>query len=174
MLSIQAPRLTLIANDSTLAALQADDPASFYDKVGALAASSWPPEPFDADGLQWVRSALQTDPDGEGWYGWVLLADAGEGRKKLVGAAVLVGRPDFDGEVELGFGVLPEARGQGFAGEAIQSLVDWALNNGATRVVVHFAAEDESSKKMLSANGFVDSGEIPYPGVARYVMAKVA
>jgi [ribosomal protein S5]-alanine N-acetyltransferase len=174
MLSLQAPRLTLIANDSTLAALQAEDPARFYQKVGALAASSWPPEPFDAEGLQWVRSALQTDPDGEGWYGWVLLADAGEGRKKLVGAAVLVGRPDFDGEVELGFGVLPEARGQGFAGEAIQTLVDWALSNGASRVVVHFDAADEASKRMLGKNGFIDSGEIPYPGVARWVMGKAS
>lgn len=171
MLSMQGERLTLIANDALLAQLQVEDLGAFYARIGAIEASSWPPEPFDAEGLGWVRSGLQTDPDGEGWYGWVLLADAGEGRKRLVGAAVLVGRPDFDGEVELGFGLLPEARGQGFAGEAVKVVVDWALQNGAERIIVHFADVDDASKRTLAGCGFVDTGEKPYPGVARWLRA---
>lgn len=171
MLSMRGERLTLIANDAALAALQVEDLRGFYTRVGAMEASRWPPEPFDAEGLGWVRSSLQTDPDGEGWYGWVLLADGGRGKKRLVGAAVLVGRPDFDGEVELGFGLLPEARGQGFAGEAVKAIVDWALANGAERIVVHFAAADASSARTLAKCGFVDTYEQPYPGVARWVRA---
>ncbi len=171
MLSMQGERLTLIANDAALAELQVENVQGFYERIGALAASSWPPEPFDADGLQWVRSSLQTDPDGEGWYGWILLADTGENRKRLVGAAVLVGRPDFDGEVELGFGLLPEAKGQGFARDAVKAVVDWALSNGAERIIVHFAKDDDGSARTLGHAGFVDTNETPYPGVARWVLA---
>lgn len=169
MLSVQGERLTLVANDAALAQLQMEDLRGFYARLGALEASTWPPEPFDAEGLGWVRSSLQTDPDGVGWYGWVLLADAGEGRKKLVGAAVLAGRPDFDGEVELGFGLLPEARGQGFSSEAVKVIVDWAMANGASRIVAHFAAADESNARTLERCGFTDTREQPYPGVARWV-----
>ncbi len=174
MLSMQGERLTLIANDALLAKLQVEDLSGFYARVGALEASTWPPEPFDHEGLGWVRSSLQTDPDGEGWYGWVLLAEAEEGRKRLVGAAVLVGRPDFEGEVELGFGLLPEARGQGYAGEAVKVIVDWALQNGAERIIVHFADVDDASKRTLGDCGFIDTQEKPYPGVARWVLAQAS
>lgn len=173
MLRLEASRLTLIANDSTLVALQAENVPEFYRRLEAEGASSWPPEPLDGASLQWLRSGLQTDPDGEGWYGWVLVADTGEARRRVVGFAILAGRPDFDGEVELGFGLAPEARGQGLAGEAVKVLVEWGLAHGATRVVAHFDAADQSIKNTLSKTGFVDTSEQPYPGVARWALAAV-
>ena len=44
---------------------------------------------------------LRHDPEGQGWYGWVLLANEGErAPPRLVGIAALIGRPDEDGDVE--------------------------------------------------------------------------
>ncbi|MGE3142455.1 MAG: GNAT family N-acetyltransferase [Hyphomonadaceae bacterium] len=169
MLKLRAARLTLISNDAGLAALQLEDMQAFCRRMEAPAPSAWPPEPFDGGALQWVSAALSADRDGEGWYGWILVDEPGEGApRRIVGAAALIGRPDDEGEVELGFGILPEARGEGFAGEAIRALKQWALAHGAVRVIVHCDASDDLSLKTLASSGFEDTLTPPYPGVARW------
>ncbi len=168
---LRAERLTLIAYDAELAVLQADDPARFFDRVNAEPVSPWPPPPFDVDAMEWVRASLAVDPDGVGWYGWIMaLEPQDDGRRVLVGAAALLGRPEA-GEVELGFGVLEAFRGHGVASEAVRLLSRWALENGARQVVVHVDQSDEGGARTLARNGFSDTRQPPYPGVARWALA---
>jgi ribosomal-protein-alanine N-acetyltransferase len=172
MLALRTQRLTLIANDTALIEAQLSDLAGYFARIGAAPVPQWPAEPFGPETLDWVKASFDVDPTGAGWYGWVMLADAGEGApRRVVGAAALVGRPDDEGDVELGFGFLPEYAAQGLAAEIVQTLSSWALMNGARRVIAYFDEADDASAHELRESGFKDTREPPYPGVARWALA---
>ncbi len=171
MLILTADRLALLALDRDLAALQAGSRAAFFNAIAVMHEPLWPPVPFEMASLDWAAEHLAHDPEGEGWYGWALLANEGErSPPRLVGIAALVGRPDDEGDVELAFGLLPEYRGRGYGGETLRALAAWAFENGAKRVIAHLDAEDVHAAHTLARNGFADTGKPPYPGVACWVL----
>jgi RimJ/RimL family protein N-acetyltransferase len=164
--------LTLLALDRDLAALQAGSRAAFFNAIAVAHEPLWPPAPFEAGAFDWAAKHLAHDPEGEGWYGWTLLANEGErSPPRLIGIAALIGRPDEDGDVELAFGLLPEFRGRGFGGQTVRALSAWAFANGAKRVIAYLDAEDIHAAHTLAKSGFADTGEPPYPGVARWALA---
>ena len=172
MLILSAPRLALIALDRELAGLQASSRAAFFNAIAVLHEPLWPPGPFEAQAFEWARKHLEHDAAGEGWYGWVMLANEGElAPPRLVGLAALIGRPDDDGDVELAFGLCPQFKGKGYSAEAVRALAGWALSNGAQRVIVHLDAEDFGAAQVLQKTGFLDTGEPPYPGVACWALS---
>lgn len=172
MLILTAKRLALLALDRELAALQADSHSAFFNAIAVMHEPVWPPAPFEPGALGWAAKNLAHDPQGQGWYGWALLANEGErAPPRIVGIAALIGRPDDDGDVELAFGLLPEFRGRGYASETVRTLAGWAFENGARRVIVHLDAEDQAAARTLEKSGFADTREPPYPGVARWALA---
>lgn len=172
MLVLNTKRLALLALDSRLAALQAGSRSAFFNAIAVTHEVMWPPAPFEDASLQWAANNLAHDPEGEGWYGWALLANGGERQPpRCVGVAALIGRPDEDGDVELAFGIVSEFKGRGYSGEAVRALAGWAIAQGAKRVIVHYDAEDVGATHVLRKNGFNDTGEPPYPGVARWALA---
>jgi hypothetical protein len=52
----------------------------------------------------------------------------------------------------------------------VRALSAWAFANGARRVIAHLDAEDAHAAQTLALNGFADTGEPPYPGVARWAL----
>ena len=169
MLLLNTQRLALLALDPGLAALQAGSRTAFFNAIAAMPEVMWPPAPFEEASFDWAAKNLAHDPEGEGWYGWAMLANGGERQPpRCVGVAALIGRPDEDGDVELAFGIVSEFKGRGFSGEAVQALSNWAIQHGAKRVVVHLDAEDAGATRVLEKNGFVDTREQAYPGVARW------
>jgi RimJ/RimL family protein N-acetyltransferase len=175
VLILTAERIALLALDRELAALQASSRTAFFNAIAVTHEAIWPPAPFEHGAFAWAEQNLAHDPDGQGWYGWAILANEGErAPPRLVGIAALIGRPDEDGDVELAFGLLPEFRGRGYGGETIRALAAWAFANGAKRVVAHLDAEDVNAASTLAKNGFADTGEPPYPGVARWALSAAA
>jgi RimJ/RimL family protein N-acetyltransferase len=169
---LTAGRLALLGLDRELAALQAGSRTAFFNAIAVTHEPLWPPAPFELAGLEWAAEHLAQDADGEGWYGWVLLANEGErAPPRLIGIAALIGRPDEDGDVELAFGLMPEFRGRGYGAETIRALSAWALSNGAKRVLVHLDAEDAHAARTLEKSGFADTGLPPYPGVALWALS---
>jgi RimJ/RimL family protein N-acetyltransferase len=75
------------------------------------------------------------------------------------------------GDVELAFGLLPDFRGRGYANETVATLAAWAFANGARRLIVHLDAEDIGAAQTLAKSGFADTGEMEYPGVARWALS---
>ncbi len=175
MLVLTAGRLALLAFDTDLAALQAGSRTAFFNAIAVTHEAVWPPAPFETAAFEWAARNLAHDPEGQGWYGWAILANEGErAPPRLVGIAALIGRPDDDGEVELAFGLLPEFRGRGFGGDTVRALSTWALANGANRVIAHLDAEDTHAARTLAKSGFADTGAPPYPGVARWALSAAA
>ena len=75
---------------------------------------------------------------------------------RAVGGLGFFGRPDADGVAELGYGLVPSARGQGFATEALRLALVIAESAGAKRVVADTSAENLASQKVLLKAGFVE------------------
>jgi RimJ/RimL family protein N-acetyltransferase len=175
VLILTGERLALLALDAELAALQSSSRTAFFNAIAVTHEPLWPPAPFEPAAFEWAAKNLSHDPEGQGWYGWAILANEGErAPPRLVGIAALIGRPDDDGEVELAFGLLPDFRGRGFAGEAVRVLAGWGFANGARRIIIHLDAEDARAARALARQGFIDTQMPPYPGVARWALTPAA
>ena len=64
-----------------------------------------------------------------------------------------------DGAVEIGYGILEGYQGQGYASEAVDAAVVWALKQAAvTRVEAETEPENRASRRVLEKCGFRPSG----------------
>ena len=64
-----------------------------------------------------------------------------------------------DGMVEIGYGVLGEYQGQGYATEAVDAAVSWALQQPAvTRAEAETEPDNRASRRVLEKCGFCPSG----------------
>jgi RimJ/RimL family protein N-acetyltransferase len=77
----------------------------------------------------------------------------------VVGDCGWFGPPDQAGEVEIGYGLAPSARGRGLGSRAVQELVAWVRTQGATSVRAEVLPGNEASLRLLRGIGFVVDGE---------------
>ena len=74
-----------------------------------------------------------------------------------------------DGSVEIGYGITEENQGQGYATEAVESAVSWALKQSEVcRVEAEIDSENMKSQRVLEKCGFVPSGIIGEEGPRFY------
>jgi RimJ/RimL family protein N-acetyltransferase len=151
------------------------DPISPRQARAMLAGSPEPDLPWE-DGfpLPSVRGALERIVTAEGtgyslqpFFAYVIV------RREdglAVGDAGFHGPPGDDGEVEIGYALVPAARGSGLASEAISLLVSWARSQpGVSCVTARVDPGNEPSRRVLERLGFERDGE--RGGLERFVLA---
>ncbi|MEU1590674.1 GNAT family protein [Micromonospora sp. NPDC005710] len=112
--------------------------------------------PFDGDVIG-VRgflaaSAAYGDRRPFGHYRITRIADG-----KAIGGIGFKGQPD-DGCIEVGYGLVPSARGNGYAAEALTALLDLATTHGLSRVVAETTGDNVASRRTLERAGFRHTG----------------
>jgi RimJ/RimL family protein N-acetyltransferase len=86
-----------------------------------------------------------------------------------VGDAGFHGPPSEAGEVEVGYALVPAARGAGLVHEAMALLVAWAWSQPAVRVITaRVDPGNEPSQRVVRRLGFTLDGE--RDGMSRYVL----
>lgn len=76
---------------------------------------------------------------------------------------------DTDGRVEIGYGLLPEFWGRGYATEAVRAIIQWALiQPGVIAIEAEIEVNNVASRRVLEKSGFVPTGQIGAEG-PRYV-----
>lgn len=76
---------------------------------------------------------LEEDPDLLGWGAWfVTLADTNQ----VIGDIGFKGKPDHQGSVEVGYGIIPEMHNKGIATESVRAIVEWAFSSGKVKKIV--------------------------------------
>ncbi|MEM0997014.1 MAG: GNAT family N-acetyltransferase [Bacteroidota bacterium] len=101
-------------------------------------------------------------------YGMYLVAQRGSGR--ALGACGLVNRTGLEG-VDLGFALLPEFEGQGYAREAAEAVVQdawWRVE--LPRLLAITLPENHRSVRLLEQLGFETAGQIVMEGDALLLM----
>jgi len=94
----------------------------------------------------------------------VVLESAGT----AIGDAGFHGPPNAEGEVEVGYALVPAARGLGLAGEAVGLLMGWAQSQpGVRAITARVDRGNTASERLLSRLGFAFDGE--HDGLQRFV-----
>jgi RimJ/RimL family protein N-acetyltransferase len=83
-----------------------------------------------------------------GYYRITRLADG-----RAIGGLGFKGRP-VGGCVEIGYGLAPSARGQGYAAEAVIALLTVAADNGLSKVLADTTLDNIASQRTLIRAGF--------------------
>lgn len=118
-----------------------------------LPGDDWHPEYPFVDELDPLRSlAGSTSPHPV--FTMYLVRRSSDGR--AVGGLGFFGPPDADGRVELGYGLVPSARGDGLAAEAVGLALRLAQDAGATVAVADTGAGNAASQRVLTTSGFTE------------------
>jgi RimJ/RimL family protein N-acetyltransferase len=87
-----------------------------------------------------------------------------------VGDAGFHGPPGLNGEVEIGYALVPSARGTGLAADATRLLVEWARSQpGVRTVTARVEPSNTPSRRLLERLGFAPDGE--RGGFDRFVLS---
>jgi RimJ/RimL family protein N-acetyltransferase len=168
---IHTPRLDLIAATVEHARAELEASEALGALLGAVVPPSWPPGHHDRDAMQFFLARLtEGGTPVIGWYGWYAALRAAEGRPAtLVASGGYMGPPLADGTVEIGYSVVPEERGRGYATEIVRALVARALaTSGVQRVVAEVHEENAASLGVMERCGFHRVGTGREPGHHRY------
>jgi RimJ/RimL family protein N-acetyltransferase len=83
-------------------------------------------------------------------FGYCRITRLADGR--AVGGIGFKGQPD-SGCVEIGYGLVPSARGHGYAAEAVLALLAMAADHGLSRVIADTALDNIASQRALIRAG---------------------
>lgn len=92
---------------------------------------------------------------------------------KMVGDLCIVGEPNADGEIEIGYGTYDEFQNKGFMTEIVRGIVEWAKTQPKVKSIV--ASTDKTntaSFKVLKKNNFIKIGETEILGNWKLEMVK--
>ena len=73
----------------------------------------------------------------------------------VIGSAGYIGEPDNEGNVEIGFGIIPSRRGKGFCTESVKTLLEWGLSHDeVTGIIARCDESNIASRKAILKLGF--------------------
>ncbi|MZD09438.1 GNAT family N-acetyltransferase [Streptomyces sp. SID5785] len=111
--------------------------------------------------------AWDEDAYRSGWGTYVLVRGA-DGH--ALGGIGFHSPPDAEGAVEIGYDLVPEARGAGYATEAVCALTAWALGqDGVGTVLAHTDPDNAASQRVLARAGFRRAAGDPGQDEYRFV-----
>jgi RimJ/RimL family protein N-acetyltransferase len=148
---ITTARLDLVPLSRAMLRAIDEDRARFAELLGAQVPDHWPQKDF-ADVLPSIREWVEQD---EGMAIWTYAIVCREPKRRLVGEIGYKGPPNADAVVEIGYALLPEARHNGYASEAVTALVNWALQrDDILRITAETIIGNDASERVLQRCGF--------------------
>lgn len=137
----------------TLALQSTEDILAWIDALDTATRAEISP-----DWLARIRTSTSPDP----WTHGFSIKERTSGA--AIGSCAYKGPPDADGVVEIAYGVDTAYQRRGYATEAAQALVDYAMHSRQVRVVrAHTRYEGKASMRVLEKLGFTCVGEVMDP-----------
>jgi [ribosomal protein S5]-alanine N-acetyltransferase len=79
---------------------------------------------------------------------------------KMVGDICIIGEPNADGEIEIGYGTYEEFQGKGYMTEAVKCILKWAETEPKVNSVLASTLKSNiASFTVLEKNNFIKTGE---------------
>ena len=171
---ISTERLDLIAATAELSRIEREDTLEFSRRLGAHVAEDWPPPLNDAQSMNWTLRFLLENPDEVGWATWYFVLRANDNTiRTAIGNGGFKGKPTLEGTVEVGYSLLEEYHGLGYATEAVRGLLTWAFDHPQVhRVIAETYLALTPSIRVLEKNGFVHIGRGSEEGIIRYEITR--
>ncbi|HLE89228.1 MAG TPA: GNAT family N-acetyltransferase [Candidatus Limnocylindria bacterium] len=156
---IRSERLALpLLSLEQLDRLAAGDAASVAGDLGATLSEAWLRE------VRWLAALraeqIRKRPGDAPWLVRPILLRHDDGSVTAVGYLNFHAAPDEHGMIEVGYALLPEAQGQGYAIEAVHAAFEWATRlHGIHRFRASVAPTNERSLNLIAKLGFRHVGE---------------
>jgi RimJ/RimL family protein N-acetyltransferase len=168
---LRTARLDLVAATVEHLSAELESPQRLAAVLGADVPASWPPGEYNRHSASFFRARL-----GEGgiavagWYSWYAIRRATASEPALlVASGGYCGPPSSDGTVDIGYSVVPECRGRGFAMELVQALVTRAFEAQlVNRVLTETHVDNIASTAVLKRCGFRHVAAGLEPGYLRF------
>lgn len=165
---IKSRRLSLVAATPELIEKDIEGRACLSAALDVSVPKSWPPDLYGPRAMQFALAQLG-DSAGSGWSFWYL--STRDEPLELIGIGGFKDRPDESGSVEIGYSILAEFQGRGFATEAVARLVGWAFSHhNVNEVCAETFPHLVQSIGVLKKNGFELTGAGSETGVVRYAI----
>lgn len=95
-------------------------------------------------------------PEENLWEGLIIHTES----NTIIGDMGFKGGPDENGEMDIGYSILPEYRGNGYASEMASSIVRWGLKQpGVKKITASCSTGNQASIRVLEKAGFQRTGE---------------
>jgi len=78
---------------------------------------------------------------------------------KMIGDLCIVGEPNADGEIEIGYGTYDEFQGKGFMTEIVGGIIEWTETQPIVKSIASTDKTNTASFKVLQKNNFIKIGE---------------
>ena len=153
--NIETERLLLVALlPEDIEALIAGD----LERVSLLTGFTFLPEdPKLGVDLSWHLRALRTDSNQLSWRIRVIVERCSN---TVVGSINLKGPPSPDGDVEIGWGLIENARRKGYATEASTAVINWVVQQpGINSVSATIPDDNYPSQRLAAKLGLIRTGE---------------
>lgn len=171
---VSTARLLLVPATARQILAEIEDRAAFERLLGVRVPENWPPETL-VDALPQFLEHLQAEPEAAaGWLTWYMILQDEDGRGPvLVGGIGFKGLPTPEGTIEIGYSVLPQYQGRGYATEAAAGLLAWAFaHQEVSCVVAETSAQPNPSIRVLEKLGFECIGEGEEFGTLRFALPR--
>ncbi|MCD4846876.1 MAG: GNAT family N-acetyltransferase [Candidatus Aegiribacteria sp.] len=156
-IKLSTNRLELIAATLDHVCAELEAPERLASLLNAQVEPGWPPGEYDRDAQEFFRDRLKEGGVAViGWYGWYAVRCGSPYQPSvLVGAGGYFGPPSEEGEVEIGFSVMPAWQGLGYATEIAETLIENAFTDiQVQKVIAHTTPVNLASCKVLEKCGF--------------------
>lgn len=123
--------------------------------IGLKAGQYWPDEDM-LETLPRIIEKLELVSAPTGFESWMIVEKES---MSVIGDAGFKGRPDEQGAVDLGYGIIAAKRKRGYATEAAQGLISWAFTQPEVHIITaRCLPENEGSINILTLSGFKNDG----------------
>ncbi len=108
------------------------------------------------DVLPVFASVLERQGAPSGFETWMIVE---KDNQQVIGDIGFHGRPNENGEVEIGFGLVVDKRGMGFGSEALCTLIEWVKKQECVKLIrANCLLENKPSAKILQKVGMQEIG----------------
>lgn len=99
------------------------------------------------EGILISYDQMKSDPSLYGWFFYFIIHKA---ENKIIGNGGYKGKPDEQGVVEIGYEIMPDYRGQGYATEMVKGLLNNAFSYPeVNKVIAHTLPDYNASVRVL-------------------------
>lgn len=152
-------RLELVPATPAILAADSGDRTGLARLLDATIPAGWPPPLLDDATLaEFIRIQSEgSDPHFCSWY-WILDRH-GYAERTLIGSGGSASQPGTSDTVMIGYSVLDEFQGRGYATEALRHMIPVLFRDpDVTKIVATTYPELKASIRVLEKNGFLPAG----------------
>jgi ribosomal-protein-alanine N-acetyltransferase len=158
---IETENLRLVPNTGLQLLALLERPETYEELSGFPAAPGLRDFFLGDEVSQWFLDTLRAQPGADPWrLGFAIVHP---GARLVIGSCGFKGPPDAEGVVEIAYGIAPAFQGRGYATEAANALLAYAIECRVGHVIAHTLPTSNASTRVLTKCGFEFRGEVTDP-----------